>query len=258
MKTILASLSFMISTPLLALNISVESPALKALIESYVPDAKVHLILEQGQSPHHFQMRPTQIEEVKASDFLIFSGATSAPEIAKAANLLSAETVLDLSALVEDFDVHFWVSQVETEKVIRAIAARIEGDVEAPLALNTTALPDTKITEVSAIVGHDIFGALERDHALTFEGAFADEHDHDAGAKTHVEHNHSLEHGEVACVILDKNEPQPDLEKLAKTHNIAVHELDFLGFEFLDAEDGFFTTYRAAMWDIFAQCAHHH
>lgn len=185
-------------------------------------------ILNDGASPHHYALRPSDMKKLHSADLIIWTGKEMEPYLEKSVKRLQEDAVV--IELVQLFtaeadrgsDPHFWLDPHKAVRVVQFLAdqlAQLQPEQAAMYQRNAKVFTQ-KISEFdkktqarllpletkSFIALHDAYSHFIDRYHLQQSGAVTDSADHHHGVKN-MGHLQELLHKQaVACVVAEQSD----------------------------------------------------
>lgn len=259
--------SSILASTLAAEKILADTPAVYAIAHSLaLNENEIALALTQDQDLHHYTLKPSQAALISQSQMLITIGDLLSPKILDSFKTLNPDgKIIQIDAgFFINHDPHFWTSPLKMKQVAQYIdeglpsrdpSGELLHIVLGELEKSDQLLKSTKFTQ-GIILGHNAFSSLIADYDIPYFGALTDINDQPAPPKERIAIETAIKNGEVKCLILDSQEPNPDLEDYAISQDINFAYFDVSGWSYStpDRAQDFFIEYYKNLADTFANC----
>ncbi|NKI18351.1 zinc ABC transporter substrate-binding protein [Spongiibacter sp. KMU-166] len=220
---------------------------------------EVELLQAPGQSPHDFQLRPSDMKRLAAADLVLWFGPALEHHLERPLRRFSDARALYPDVEPGGVDPHFWLDVAEVVSVTRQItlllsdrlplrsayfhanAARFVSELQAYDRELAASLARSQ--SVRHLFLHDGFSRLEKRYGLPRGEVVVSAEDQMPGARHLVELRKRLQAGEFSCVFREPQYSRSLLNALTRDVSVVVLELDPLGSDVRKA-DGFMGLYR--------------
>jgi len=238
-----------------ALNVVTSVPPLQLVVAGIIGEqGQVETLIDARQSPHHFQLKPSQMRKLARADAVIWIDNHFETGLARLHQQLPENTLrlqlsqfLPASMLIgqgHDIDGHLWLSPSILSHLAPSIAenlARLDPANAALYQRNAHNLKQRIDAWLSAtrqdfnsikpryILDHGFLAYLERDLGLHNGGSLRNNHDH-GGSMRHLSHLHeSLDTHHARCLLVDRLPASAQAQQVAKAHGLNIKEIRVLG-----------------------------
>ncbi len=268
MKQFTIALSFnLMAGAAFADHILADTPPMFAIASALILDStqtEIEMAIDANQSIHHFALKPSQARKITDASHLVTIGAELFPQINTAFENLNPEVdVISIESLL-NHDPHFWMSPETVIAAAKLIDQKLpnsdpSGERFQQFEQRITSI-DAQISEIEfergVIVGHNAFAGFISQYNIPYFGAFTDLHELPVSPKERQEIEAAITNGDVNCLILDKSEPSPELEKFAMDSEIDYVYVDVLGWDLTQPNtDQFFEKFYDDLGQAFSNCA---
>lgn len=242
-------------------------------------DQPVRLLLEPGQSHHHFQLRPSQRRLLAEADAVFWIGPRLEAFLTAPLGAVAEKTMVVALASAKDpdrqraggvADSHIWLDPMQAAEIAAIMAeslghlvparrddwsANARRFAAAMRALN--ARWQQRFASVGGavqpyLVTHDALGAFEARFGLTRTATYVETPEQQPGAGHLLALRQMFSRGEVRCVLQEPQHRAPALENILRDYPaVAVAQLDLLGSSVAVSADGyrqFFDHFADAVW----------
>ena len=263
MKWILLAAIMICSGPIFAKNILVTIAPLHSLVENVSGGVnKVDLLINSNVSPHHYQLKPSDVKKIKNAEIIFMVGEGFEMFLQKGfeqSNKVSLVNTNELKLLPvrsdcdchtagplhSHTDLHFWGSP-ENAKTIAFKVAEVLGShdpdnkgIYLANAIKTAekiSALDAKIRHILApfknepfLVFHDGYQYFERHYQLHNVGTVTAGHDNVHGAKTLGRLIKIIEKTKAKCIFAEPQFSPHIVQKIAEQTKINIGYLDIEG-----------------------------
>ncbi len=262
MKSIIPSTLILsvLSAAVHAETVLVEVPPLYAAAKLAYPDADIEVAIEQGQNPHHIELRPSDIVKFSSADKYISLGENANKELLEAV-LSSNENVEHIEFDIEGGvgDPHIWMRPSLFAEALQRLNPEVAVetlDQLAELDSDIVKFVEENHDQFEEIgIDHDIFGLLTYPEAAPSFASFSDAHDHDHGSHETTEVLADIHDHHIHCLILTSNEKVQELSELSAENDLKVVSFDSLGWDSFVRDEPDFEGFYASMMKSISDCA---
>ena len=203
---------------------------LQLIAQAMVGDQfRVEVLLPPGATPHHYSMRPSDIEKIVEADLVLWLGPSAEPYLQKLANrsvlhkkMLNITPIEMKGQNLEDL--HIWLGPKQALAMAAQISARLErldpargGDYRANLRQFKQQIRDFNDGLVQRLSGnvspylvyHDAYRYFEESAAISHAGIISINPEIKPGARRVAQLQRLAEQGHVSCIFA---EPQADIK----------------------------------------------
>lgn len=286
--------SILLTLPIEVPHVVVTLKPIHALVSGVMTDVgKPDLLLSGGESPHTYNMKPSQVRQIQQADLLIWVGGGMETFLQKSLSVLEEKKQLRLdkieglhllkirkgdswdahqhhhSARIEEIDSHIWLDPDNAQVIVNAVAQTLS-QLDEPHATVYKRNATQLIERIKAfdqqliqqlkpyqakpfLVFHDAYHYFEQHYGLTAVGTVTLSSEHTSSAKRIYELRTQIKTQGIICVF---SEPQftPRLIATLLEDTLARHgELDPLGAPLEAGTDAYFKLLQN-LADAFAEC----
>ena len=188
---------------------------------------KSQLLIQSDQSPHHFQLKPSQLKLATQSDLLIWVSSEFETGLKRLQNILPTDTEklelvrhLPQSNLIEDhhsIDGHIWLSPENVSLIAQLIALKLSSlDPENKQLYSNNLQTLTKKTSLWTqlsqqqlidskpryILDHQFLAYFEKSFGLQNIGSLRNSHDHSSSIKQISRLHQQLKQTPAKCLVV--------------------------------------------------------
>ena len=211
-------------------------------------------LIDARESPHHFQLRPSQLRQLAEADLVIWVSDHFETGLARLHAQLPASTQrLQLGQIApagliigqgHDIDGHLWLSpsamaalampiaeqlarqDPANASVYPANARRLRQRIDAWLA---KARQDFADGQPAYVLDHGFLAYFERDLGLASLGSLRDNHDQGGSMRHLSQLRRTLETRHANCLLVDRLPASAQARQVASSHDLQIRQLQVLG-----------------------------
>jgi len=239
--------------------------------------SKPALLLDGYQSPHTFQLRPSDARKLTRADVIIWVGPTLESNLQKTLRQAEDKSIIQLTRSEQDqhaadylhTDPHRWLDPVLAQADVTRITEsfnRLYPDhaqqitANSQQLINNLRLLDNEIrqtfsdkAEISAILYHDAWHYFQARYGITTHGIINPTAHGQPGARHLFEISKAIEKQQTRCLLVEPQFKPRYLKTLQGKHKLRIVTLDPLAAELPAGPDTYFQMMRDIR-DAFAQC----
>lgn len=211
------------------------------------------VLIDSTQSPHHFQLRPSQLRQIAAADLLIWISDDFETGISKLKGINSGESAqlqlvpaMTASRLIgddHDIDGHLWLSPqniIEITGLISDQLSRIDPSHQTRYQHNATLLVEQlqqwqlrvqayfQQHQPRYILDHQFLAYFERDFHLQAIGNLRNRHDHGSSIRQLKSLYQTVEASAAKCLLTSSLPLSAQAKQLATQHHLQVRLIDII------------------------------
>lgn len=211
------------------------------------------LLIASDQSPHHFQLKPSQLKTVSKTDLLIWISDDFETGLSHLKNALpsSAKTLqlvkfFPASHLISDgheIDGHIWLSPENVTLIIQLITQKlIEIDpLNQQLYLHNSLQLIEKITswkqknqqmlrglQPRYILDHQFLAYFEKSFGIHNIATLRNTHDHGSSIKKISTLHTKLQQTPAKCLLIASSLPSKQAQQISSQHNLQIKRIKIL------------------------------
>jgi len=238
---------------------------------------KPELLLDGYQSPHTFQLRPSDARKLTRADVIIWVGPTLETNLQKTLRQANGKVVIQLTHTEQrdhgtdhlHIDPHRWLDPVLAQadvtriaeslhKLYPAHADRIRAN-SRQLVKKLQALDDeirqhfSGQTAISAVLYHDAWHYFQRHYGITTHGIINPDAHKQPGARHLYNISQTIEDRHTQCLLVEPQFKPKYLGALQSKHKLRIVTLDPLAAE-LPAGPGSYFQMMRDITKAFSQC----
>ena len=245
----------LVSPTALALKVVTSVTPLQLIANEILGDrGNAMALIDPRESPHRFQLKPSQLRKISEADVLIWISDHFETGLARLHGQLPASTRrLQLAELLSaerlighdhELDGHLWLSPAAVADLVDHIARQL-AEIDPPNAATyhdnahdlrkridawlKKARDAFTDSQPAYLLDHNFLAYLERDLGLSNHGALRDSHDH-GGSMRHLSHLHEELRGEHAhCLLIDRLPASNQARQVAAQHGLRILAIPVLG-----------------------------
>lgn len=232
------------------------------------------VLLPPGVTPHHYTMRPSDMERVNDAQLIVWLGSESERYLAKPiASLRNKTVVIDLQpylSLDQDGyrDPHLWLSSYQAARIAGLISSGLsqvdpqnKQEYEANLADFLSRLAhfadEASVAfskhDVRYVVYHSAYGYFERDMGLSPIGVVSTHPEVNPGARHLLALKNSIRSQQVSCIFIEPESNASIVDILSDGNSVMVQNLDPMATDIEVSQSGYLEFLRE-MADKFKAC----
>lgn len=215
---------------------------------------KPELLIPSEQSPHHFQLKPSQLKIASKTDLLIWVSDDFETGLSRLKNALpSSGITLELvksfpdNLLIgddHDIDGHIWLSPENITLIVQLITRKLLeiNPLNQQTYLDNSLLLIEKITQwkrqsqqtlreiqPSYIVEHQFLAYFEKSFGLQNLGSFRNNHDHGSSIKQLSALHDTLQKTPAKCLLIPRLPISNQAEQLRQQYDLKIERVKLLG-----------------------------
>lgn len=230
------------------------------------------LLLDGYQSPHTFQLKPSDIRKIDEAQVVIWIGPTMETALRRVLSRADKKLLIQLAENDHDHlheDPHRWLDPTLAKDDLEKIAtALIENYPNRAVRINTNLQHlsqsldqlDTSIRErfsttksVSALLYHDAWGYFQERYGITADGVINPGAHSQPGTRHLYELGQTIETKHTRCLLIEPQFQPRYVDSLQSKYQLESVTLDPLGAE-IPAGPGAYFTLMQHIADAFAKC----
>ncbi|MBC8503828.1 MAG: zinc ABC transporter substrate-binding protein [Chloroflexi bacterium] len=211
------------------------------------------VLIDSNQSPHHFQLRPSQLKLASETDLLIWVSNEFEAGLGRLQDILPASShrlqlavALDSARLIGDqheLDGHIWLSPINVIEIAQLIEQQlIELDPanRATYRHNAQQLIDDverwrlqslqQIQKINPgyILDHNFLAYLERDFGLKNGGSLRDNHNQTGSLRQLAELHQRLQQAPPSCLLVTKLPISQQARQISQRYRLKITQINTL------------------------------
>ncbi len=211
------------------------------------------LLIQNDQSPHHFQLKPSQLKKVTQADLLIWISNEFETGLNRLQTILSSQTEqLELvrnfppENLIEDhhaIDGHIWLSPENVALIAQTIAQKLSSldPLNGQLYLNNAEKLIAKLApwkqrslqllsgiKPRYILDHQFLAYFERSFGLKNMGSLRNNHDHGSSIRRISRLNQQLKDSPAKCLVVASLPLSQQAQQIKQKHQLKTVVINLL------------------------------
>lgn len=249
-------LLLVLSLPFSSMQASAETPEVLAtlhpltlLAASVVPTTQLQVLLPAGTDPHHFSLKPSDIDQLQEADIILWAGHQAEPYLSGFVRRWPEKNWIDVSQFASDDqpdDMHYWLSLSVMKKAQQQLAGVF--GVEATPFTEALTLAEqeirqllTPVQEEGFLVYHRAYDHWVAENGLNQLGSFTLHPEQKPGLRTLSQLRTLIREDKVACIFYEPGVAVDLIRDFAGNDSVRLQELDPLGTRITVAQDSYAT-----------------
>lgn len=212
------------------------------------------LLIPVNQSPHHFQLKPSQLKIASRTDLLIWVSDEFETGLTRLKNTLPSHGITlelvqsfpqcRLIGKGHDIDGHIWLSPENVTLIIQLITKKLlEIDpLNQQVYLNNSlqlikkisewkkqALKKLREVQPKYILDHQFLAYFEKSFGLQNTGSIRNNHDHGGSIKQLSTLHETLNNTPAKCLLIPRTPMSKQAEQLTQQYELTVEHVKLLG-----------------------------
>lgn len=242
--------------PIPSLQASAETPEVLAtlhpltlLAASVVPTTQLQVLLPAGTDPHHFSLKPSDIDQLQEADIILWAGHKAEPYLSGFVRRWPEKNWIDVSQFAtadQPDDMHYWLSlsvmkkaQQQLAKVFGKTSATFEAEMrQAEQEIQQLLTP---VQSQGFLVYHRAYDHWVAENQLNQLGSFTLHPEQKPGLRTLSHLRNLIREKQVACIFYEPGVAVEIIRDFAGNDSVRLQELDPLGTGITVASDSYAT-----------------
>lgn len=233
----------------------------------------VDVLLPPGATPHHYSMRPSDIEKIAEADLVLWLGPSAEPYLQKLADRsVLHEKMLNITPVEIETeilaDLHIWLGPKLALALATQISARLErldpaagdnyqanlGQFEQQIRDFSNGLVQRLSSKVSSyLVYHDAYRYFEKSAGISHAGIISINPEIKPGARWVAQLQRLAEQGQVSCIFAEPQADMKIIELIANQGAVRVIQVDPMASS-IEPGSGAYLEFLADMAERFGRC----
>lgn len=234
---------------------------LAMIAASVVEPSQLGVIVAKGQSPHTFNLKPSDVRNINDADIILWAGAQIEPYLAPLAQTKSDKVWIDISDIAIKSpirDPHRWLSteaaiglQKKLAEHLGKASATFDKEVNQANKQITDKL--SAYQNVPFFVFHKAYDYWVEEHKLGKQMAFSQNVQQKAGLRSILAIRSRLEKNQVNCVFSEAQFSKSLINAVIGNLDVKLVEIDPMGYDF-DLQKNAYRDYLLDLGQKFKLC----